>query len=539
MESNPLHTVVASDPASVVETAQQPESGPLCFGARLGEPEPDEPLAVVAAGPHGGGRSDVVAALLGTGTAALRVPRGSFLVVGYDQIAGGRAYVPGYRQPHEYRSEPVGAGPALARPPRRVEMTFANPLLRHFGLVDTPDTGTLGPAGNQVVLDAARRGGALLFVISAEQTLAVADLDLLTEVAASEVPTFFVVTPAATGGWSTGDQPDPSGLDPSGADPAEPGAAGQSGTAGFDPAGSGPAPAAVDPAAVTLDAHRAALLAAVPSLAGAPWFALDPAATDTAYLRRALVDWASGEGLRRASGNPPVAAGATRTVRIGAGAAESDWEDRLDRRIRTCTHRIRQDLALELANIHLRCVQEILFGAGCPGLPEVLDREVQSLSLRIVAGCDAAVAGILEEVARQVFGETPDEGVRRRLVVAVREGFADHRRARDLARVLLVTRTGGVATLIGANAVTGLASYLGAARTAVLPAVGIGLSGGCYQHWRSQGNADAAKARSWLQRALREVELELSREFGRRFEAVQLSLATVVTEAIDHGILLA
>jgi hypothetical protein len=277
----------------------------------------------------------------------------------------------------------------------------------------------------------------------------------------------------------------------------------------------------------------------VPALAEAHWFALDPATGDTAYLRRALVDWAAAEGLRRAGGNPPVAPGATRTVRVVRDAHESGWEDRLERQVRNAAHRIRQHLALELANIHLRCVQEIVFGAGCAGLPEALDREVHALSLRAVAECDAAVARVLDETSTRVFGEPPDEGVRRRVAAAVREGLPDHPAGRDLDRVLLVTSTGGVATVTGPGAVGALPAYLGATGTAVLPPFGVGLSGGCYQLWRNPGNADPAKARSWLQRALREIELELGRELARRFEAVQLALRVVVADAVDHGILLA
>ncbi|MEV4754626.1 hypothetical protein AB0J86_05880 [Micromonospora sp. NPDC049559] len=554
MESEPLHAVAAYRRPEVAQVSASPRRDARDdegFGP-LGEPAVEEPLAVIATGPGGAGREAVLAALLGTGTEALRVPAGSFLVVGYDQLAGGLAFLPGYRHPHEYRSEPVGASPALARPPRRVELTLDEPLLRHFTLVDAPDSGTLGRAGTHVLLDAAHRGGALLFVISAEQALAAADLDLLALAGANQVRVFFVVTPGPAGGWSAVTQAE---RDPGAAGAATPDGSpapsdGSPAAPGAGPAGPGsptaeqvgpPEPVAepVDGVRVTVDAHRAALLAAVPSLTRAPWFALDPTTGDTAYLRQALKDWAADEGLRRASASPPVPPGTTRTVRVRADAAESGWEDRLERQVREYAHRARQDLALELANIHLRCVQEIVFGAGCPGLPGALDREVHGLSLRALRADDAAALRILAETAELVFGEVPEEGVRRRLVAAVRAGFADHRRARDLARVLLVTRTGGVAVVLGEGAVDALAAYRGARRRAVLPGLGIGLSGGCYQHWCNPANADRAKARSWLQRALREIELELAREVGRRFEAVQLSLSAVVTDAIDHGILLA
>ncbi|MGW5666805.1 hypothetical protein ACWEVO_02380, partial [Micromonospora sp. NPDC003776] len=122
---------------------------------------------------------------------------------------------------------------------------------------------------------------------------------------------------------------------------------------------------------------------------------------------------------------------------------------------------------------------------------------------------------------------------------AVRWGLADHPAGGDLDRVLLVTSTAGVAGLTGGGAFDALAGFPGGERDEVLPPVGVALSGGCWQHWRAPGNDDPNGARSWAQRALREVELELSREVSRRFEVIRLSLGAVVTDAVEHGILLA
>lgn len=207
--------------------------------------------------------------------------------------------------------------------------------------------------------------------------------------------------------------------------------------------------------------------------------------------------------------------------------------------MRSCAQRIRQHLALELANIHLRVVQEIVFGVGCAGLPQLLDREMQALSLLATAQGDQAVRGIVDEAAAQVFGAPLAEGVRRRIAAAVRWGLVDHPTGRELDRVLLVTSTAGVAELTGAGATDALAGFPGAERVEVLPPVAVALSGGCWQHWRSPGNDDPNRARSWAQRALREVELELTREVSRRFEVIRLSLGAVLTDAVDHGILLA
>ncbi|MFY1690413.1 hypothetical protein [Plantactinospora sp. WMMB782] len=499
----------------------------------LVEPPPHEPLAVVTVGPSAEDRRAVLAGLLGPAAPPLRVPAGSFLVVDHASTPGGAAYVPGLRSPREYRPEPVGAGPALARPPRRVELTVPDPLLRHFTLVDAPDTGTLGVAGVRVVRDAVRRGGALLYVLPDDQPVAAAELDLLAEVA-EETAVFLVGTPGTDPGRSAG--PDPA-VRTRGTDGPEP----PSDSYGPEPPSDsyGPEPPSEHGPESWLEARRATLVAAVPALAGVDWIDLDPAAADTAYLRRALVDWASAEGLRRASLTSPVAPGATRTVPVAPAARTSDWAEQLDRRSRELAHRLRQDIALEIAAIHLRCVREVVGGAGVPGLPGLLDREVEALSLEVVASCDAGVDKLLGESLARVFGEVPDEGVRLRAAAAVGWGLAADRGARDFDRVLLIRETGEVETVYGLGAVAMLAGYPGGTGGAILPPLGVGLSGGCYQYWCRPFRADPIRARSWLRQALRGTELELCRQVSRRFEAIAGSLAGVLAEAVRHGRLLA
>ncbi|MDG4829183.1 hypothetical protein O7627_07665 [Solwaraspora sp. WMMD1047] len=458
----------------------------------------DQPLAVVTVGPSAGVRSAVLGVLLDTTGAALRVPRGSFLVVGYGDRIDGLAYVPGYREPVDHRPDPVGAGPALARPPRRVELTRPEPLLRHFALVDTPDLATLGAAGQRLVLDAVDRGGALLVAGTAGRPLDAAAVDLLTEVSRGDAAVFFVLTPATDGGWD----------------------------------------GAPDPAAA-LDRHRAELRVAVPALAGADWFAVDPATPDPAVLRRALLDWAGPESLRRASVRPPVPPDGSRRVPLVPGRRVPDWPEQLDRQARTAGHRLRQHLALELANIHLRCVQAVVFGAGCAGLPEALDRELHALSSVAVTECDEAVDRLLDDTLALVLDPVAEPEVRRRVVAAVRWTVGGHRPSRDLERVLLVTNAGEVTVVAGRDAVAALAGYPTGRSDAILPPLGLAVAGGAYQFWRTPANADPARARSWLRRALREVELELSRETNRRIEAVRVALTAVLTDSAEHGVLLA
>lgn len=461
-------------------------------------PASDEPLAVITAGPSGADRRALLAGLLGVAPANLRVPPESFLVLRPAATAGFTVHVPGdtggavTRFPAPTRTVHPSArrtgSPRPFRPPRRVELSGPEPLLRHFLLVDTPDTDTLGVAGTRVVRDAVRRGGALLFVLPADRPVTASEVALLTETA-GEAAIFLVGTPSENGTW---------------------------------------------PAAPDIEAQRAAIVRRVPALDGLSWLDLDPAAGDTAYLRRALIDWASTEGLRRASRTPPVGAGLGRTVRVAPTAATSGWADVLERRIRDCAQQLRREIALETANIHLRAVQEIVFGAGRPGLPRILDREVEALSLDVTAACDAELDRIIDELLPLVLGEAPDDGVRLRVAAAVAAAVGGADEGGDpLHRALLVRQTGEVVPVDGPAAVAAFASYPWT--TAILPPIGMALAAECFGHWQPTKRGDSGAARSWLQQALREIELELCREVSRRLTAVGRSLAGVLDDAVRHG----
>jgi len=373
---------------------------------------------------------------------------------------------------------PLPSRSAGSRAPRRIEQSLPDPLLRYVQFVDAPDD-ALGVPGNQVLLDTVDRAGALLYLLAGDRSPAPAEVNFLTEVAARRAAIFLAV-----------------------------------------PRGAGGA--------------RVALLSAVPALAAATWCAVDPETGDTGALRRALVEWAGLQQLDRAE-EPTV----QRTVRIPAGVHGSDWADRLAGRVRESDRRVRERLAADLADLHHRCARAV-DDLGCAALPEVLDREVHALSVQAVAGCAAAVDWILDASVAQVLEATPDESVRRRVAEAVRRGLADDPEAGELDRVLLVTTTGGVATLTGARAVAALAAWSGPAdRSAILPHLGVGLSGGCHPHWRKPANADVDRARAWLDRVVHAVELELAAELSRRLDAVRRSLVVVLADAVDHGLLLA
>ncbi|MEU4569064.1 hypothetical protein [Micromonospora sp. NPDC023956] len=477
---------------------------------------PDEPLAVIATGPAGAARRDVLAALLDVSPMTVPMPDDSYLVARYAPEPTRVAFVPGYRQPHAYPIDVLAAGPAFPRPPRRIELHLPARLLQHLALVGAPDTDGLGVPGARVLSEAAGRGGALLVVVSVDQVFTAAELDLLGGAARAGLAVFFVVTPG-TAGWHGGD---------TSTAPAQGPAA---------PGGDTPTPGTPrEPVGLAVQTHRTALLAVVPELAEAPWFPFHPG--DVRALRRALVAWAADEGPRRLA--TAVPAGPHRTVPVAPDAHGRDWADRLDRQARAHVHRIRQHLGLELAHVHLRGVREIVFGAGCAGLPRVLDREMHALSLLATVECDRAVDRMVRDAGTVVFGAPPDDATYRRICAAVRAGLTGQRTDRNLERVLLVTDAGDLADVTGAGALAALDGHPGAPRTAVLPPVAVALAGACYLYFWGLGGTDPGGARSWLQRMLRELDRELQREVSRRVEAVRQALGVVLAEAVDHGILL-
>ncbi|XTZ14691.1 hypothetical protein ACQSSU_24950 [Micromonospora echinospora] len=545
-----------SRPADALDTPPGPDAlagpdapagpgGRRCAGPSATVPPrvaADEPLAVIATGPAGAARRDVLAALLDVAPSTVPMPDDSYLVTRYAPEPTRVAFVPGYRQPHAYAIDVLAAGPAFPRPPRRVELHLPAPLLRHLTLVGAPDTDGLGTAGTRVLREAAGRGGAVLVVVSADQVFTGAELELLGEAARVGLAVFFVVTPGTTG-WHGDIAPDPAATAPADdtvpADDAAP-----AGTAraddpapAYDAAAAGrpvPGMSPFDPVGLAVQTQRAALLAVVPELAAAPWFPFRPG--DVRALRRALVVWAAEEGPRRLATAVPAAP--HRTVPVAPDAHDRDWADGLDRQARAQTQRIRQHLSLELAHIHLRAVQEIVFGPGCVGLPRLLDREMHALSQLATAACDRAVDRMVRDTGAEVFGAPPDDATYRRLCAAVRSVLAGQRADRSLERVVLVTSAGDLTEVTGAGALTALDGHPGAPRTAVLPPVALAVAGDCYLHFWGPGSTDPGGARSWLQHVLRELDRKLQREISHRVEAVRRALGVVLAEAVDHGILL-
>ena len=277
-----------------------------------------------------------------------------------------------------------------------------------------------------------------------------------------------------------------------------------------------------------------------PSLAGSRWFAVNTRAAGTVGsaplgpeeaarglaglavddLRRALAEEAT--RVRAASSGPSRA--------VPVGATGEQWREILEAELARRTTVALKRASIDLSASHVRCVREFGTGHGCVSVPAVLDRELYALSLRTARLLDAAANGVLRRVFREVLGTEPDGAALARVRPAVRRALAD---TGAEGRTLLLTATSGVATVAGCG------PELAARRDAVLPPLGIAVSTGCLQMWQHRGNADKKECRRWLQQAIRAIETGLYRELTRQVADLHEAVTLVVTDAVDHGVLLA
>ncbi|WP_432831267.1 hypothetical protein [Dactylosporangium sp. CA-092794] len=478
---------------------------------------PHRSYAVVA-GTARGGKTALVDALIRR-TPAESVETGdAWLVFRHGDHSGAWAFVPGHREPRPLpapgQMHPPASGqvhPASGsvhppetgtvkgpvRPARRIEISHPAPLLRRVALVDTPGGGS-DPAIAEIVLDAAAGGLGLLYVVDAATPLSRADLDLLGAADGRVERIAFVLTR-------------------------------------IDEHDEWPE---------VLAANRALLAARGPRLAAAPWFpvSLDPGGIfGVAELSHLLESWAD---ERAAAAARPVAVTAATVSTTGDG-----WQETLDRQIRARRLAAVERVSIDLATIHVRCVQELGSGKGCPELPRVLDRELHALSVRTTRLLHADTREIIGGVFGELLDAPPGEVVLARIAGAARravDSLRDGGRERD--RALLVTTTSGVAALTGAGALDGLSAVGAAGEDAgqVLAPLGIGLNAGSYAMWQPKHTPGAAvklpdkkDCRRWLQHALREIEVEIGHELGERYADLRQALSIIAADAVDHGVLLA
>ncbi|MFV2011110.1 MULTISPECIES: hypothetical protein [unclassified Micromonospora] len=456
-------------------------------------PPADEPVAAVVVGAAASSRSAVLTAFVdGEPLPDLRPPE-SFLVVRHGTVERIAAYLPGWSQPWivPARSARSGANLALPRPPRRVEVIRPDASLRRLSLVDSPDLETLRSAGATVLLDTAVRGGALVFVVGAGPPPGQIEHELLRRTLGAGVAVFVAITAAGV----------------------------QSAGGSF---------------------QRAELLAAVPELEQAPWHSVDAATGDAVFLRREVTDWAAREALHRAGAGLADQLAFDEPLTLPSGGPAVGWSERLDRVVRRIGQRVRHTLAIELANLHLAAVRELLFGGGPAGIPGFLDRELLTLSLHASAACAAGVDDAVDEAVEQVFGPDPAQ----RLGPLLREQLRGRLLGdppRAVAEGLLTTAAGRCepvpSTVAGPSTmvVDVFAAYPVQRSRCTVPPIGVALAADCWHPRGGPSGMAPDQARSWIQQALRAVEIALSQEIALRFAAVRRGLANLLADAIDSG----
>jgi hypothetical protein len=213
------------------------------------------------------------------------------------------------------------------------------------------------------------------------------------------------------------------------------------------------------------------------------------------------------------------------------------WLQILDQDIRSLGVAMGQRMAIDLATIHVRCMQETSSENGCARLPHVFDRELHALSVRATRALDDTAVDIMRRVFGEILDAEPDAAALARIRRATRRAIeTTDGDAPEWDRILLVTVTSGIAVTSGRGAVASLAAVKPRPLDQeVLPPIGVGLSAGCYSMWRG---ADRKECRGWLQQAIRVLEVSLERERAQRFDHLRDALTAVATDTIDHGVLL-
>jgi len=300
-----------------------------------------------------------------------------------------------------------------------------------------------------------------------------------------------------------------------------------------------------------VEVNQALLAREARDLALRPWYAVGRAGSDAPELRRALFGWATSvprPGARR----PRAIAPRIRPDAAGSGWREvlSDAIERERAAVAAWANHMIDDLRLAgpqtdpsdpaggagLAAQDRPCAAEDSTGPAVR-----LAGALQSASVALAADLTAATDRILALVLAEVLSSGPDAAVLDRVRSALRRDVA--RRSSDLARcyrALRITRTGIVAVSTSREPVAALLAHAGP-DSGVLPPLGIGLTANCFPG-RPTAESCGAEAlipsSPWIARCVEALAIELPKELDRQFAQLHQSIADLVSDSIDHDVLL-
>jgi hypothetical protein len=508
-------------PTTALSTAATPTKAAK---GRVTNVVPDDAARAVTTlvvGALSSGKSSLINGLLGspglapvTGDPPPDPPRpisSAYLTIRHGESPGALAYLPGNRGPRPVGLDELRAGHldgvvrgVQGRPPRRIEVRHSAELLRRLTLVDSPAVG-FDRAYMDIALEVVDAGAELLFVTDAAAALDADELDFLAEVEQRRTPVTFVLTK-------------------------------------IDAYPEWPA---------VLVANQNLVHTHTPALATSRWYAVS-STTGRANTGAPVAEAELGlsgiglDALRRGLVEPPHRelpdsgrpAGIAKVVAVGTDSA---WMRVLESTTRQRAIAAGQRVAIDLASIHVRCVQQIGSGAGCARLAYAFDHELHGLSARTTRMVDTFATGIIEAVFTEILESPPDAAAMARIRRATRRVIASGGDGDppDWDRIMLVTATSAVAATSGHGAVASLAAAPPRPLTdALLPPFAIGLSAVCYGMWQQKA-PDRKQCQGWLQQAIRVLEIDLQRELDERFDRLREALAMVGGDTVDHGVLLA
>lgn len=510
--------------------------------------------SVVVVGETKRGKSSLVNALLGVpglAPAGVDAATATYLEFRYAPAPAARAWLPGQAEPvpvavADLADWACGAGrlPEERRPPRRIEVRYPAPLLRHLTLVDTPGAAGLDPTHTEIALDAAAGAAALLFVADAGTPLTRPELDFLIEASKRVNTVVFALTQIdAYPGWRR-----------------------------------------------IREENQALVRTHAPRFAAAPWFAVsarlaqlalelpaDAGGDDlvvesrVAPLQHALVelagrghllrqanvlrtvrselvrlDVALGERLRAAEPDPVHEAKlkADRAALAARRRGESrQWSLALGAEIQRARVEVTGRLRGHLAGVQEEMLQVIdgARGGELRDLPQRVDRALQALSVRLTEDLRTRFDQVGRQVLAEVFTAEELRAVLGRLNATLRHALASRPR-RDGGgpdNVMIAMSAGGVAFMAGRGAMAGV-SALGVGALAggglLIPVagLGLGLAAGAFVLYRRRVLGDRQQARAWLREILAEARATLADEIAHRFTDLQHALTLALDDAVER-----
>ncbi len=461
-----------------------------------GSPAPDDPVVLVC-GARAASVHRLLYALFGAQQRLLHAPWDTYVVLRGSAADGAGPTGASGSPPAGHRAPPValgclGGSGGADRPPQRVDAVLADPLLDGLVVLATRAHFRRDPSQRRLSHELLERSGCLVLVSDGRYPFEPAEVDLVQAAHARGLAVFVALTHVDE--HATWPQ--------------------------------------------VVCANQAKLVRRAPDLALHSWYPLTRTGAGVADLRRAIAAWA-GEHREHADRwrKLPV-------IRLAVDAAASAWYQQLCAGIDAAHRRVLDTAGHELPRLRDRLDQATSDaaapGAAAPGVgvAERLEIGLQALSVMLAAELRRGVDGVLDAVLSRVLAHPLDPPALARVRRALRQDLSQRCCERSTCfRILRITGSGAAALSSSPEPVAVLAAHQDEAGI-VLPPLGIGLTVHCHPMISAAGAHRRTWLRAWIARAVTAVEAELARELAGQFRNLRLAVVDLVSEGLDHDLLL-